>query len=82
MRRLALVALLLVLPSCAASGAKRPEWTKTGTDTQELNQDRYQCERENMRTVYWPAWEAGARRVDRDLFRSCMRARGWVHADD
>jgi hypothetical protein len=79
------LALLLVVTGCAA-GPKRPEWTKVGSTTQELNQDRYDREQRHTSPTFAPGSfivGGGYRpRLDRDLFRSCMRARGWVYQDD
>jgi hypothetical protein len=79
----ALAGLLMV--GCAASVASqpRPEWSRPAATTQQLNLDRYACEKENStRVLVGYVWDIGKIKVDRDMFQSCMRARGWLHADD
>jgi hypothetical protein len=83
---LILAGLTLLLTACAAPGPKRPEWSRPGATTMELNQDRYDCEQRHTSHSFLPggvAFGGGYRpRLDENLFRSCMRARGWVHKDD
>jgi hypothetical protein len=75
-----IVLLVGLLAGCAASGPKRPEWTKAGATTMDLNQDRYDCEQRHRYPT--PGSILGPSRLDEGMFRSCMQARGWAHEDD
>jgi len=54
---------------------------KSGATTQDFHHDRYDCEQRHTSPTYVPGSAllgGGVRpRLNQDLFRSCMRARGW-----
>ncbi len=88
MRWVRLAVLGITLAACA-SGPKRPEWTP-GPDRPAggapLARDHYECQRENayhyLGVGAWSGPLSEQIKVDQDLYRACMRARGWVHRDD
>ncbi len=76
---LALAGALVLLAAC--SGPPLP-WTKPGGTAQDAARDRYECEKENARPTFRFGALGGYRtEVDKDLYRSCMRARGWQGGD-
>jgi hypothetical protein len=55
-------------------------------DQVQFNRDHYECQKENsyhyrgVGALVGPFSEQI--KVDKDLYRACMRNRGWVHAED
>jgi hypothetical protein len=83
MTRLGLCLALLLLPACAA-GPPRPEWRRPDATVMDFNRDRYDCEQRHTEAPRIILGGGGLfrQRLDERLFRSCMRALGWVHRDD
>jgi hypothetical protein len=64
------------------SGCASKHWSKAGATEAEFNQDSYACAQQHGRdTFQWRPPIAGGPRygpeVDKDLYRSCMKARGY-----
>ncbi|HEV8676022.1 MAG TPA: hypothetical protein VGX21_18455 [Methylomirabilota bacterium] len=88
-RALTIIVSGIILTACASSGPKRPEWTRAAgqpMDQVQFNRDHYECQKENsyhyrgVGALVGPFSEQI--KVDKDLYRACMRNRGWVHAED
>jgi hypothetical protein len=70
---------VLTLAGCASSGPKRPEWTKPGATDAQLQAEKYDC---MQRHAYNRPTGILGPKMDENLYRQCMRARGWVHEGD
>ena len=67
--------LTLALAACGV-----PEMVKPGTPHQESAKDEFECLHASQGTESWSLFGLGSSQVshDRDVYRSCMEARGYV----
>ena len=66
---------------CALAACATPRhWTRANTTEAEFHRDSFECAKESPGFKFraWPKMTAGGgSTVDKDIYRSCMRARGY-----
>ena len=78
MKRIAAVALLVIVTACAKDP---PTWDRPGGTQADLNRDTYECERDSYIAgggVQYIGFGMVRSTPNPDLYKRCMAARGWT----